>query len=87
MPKPIDRAMDDACFWELIEETKKNSSSTAEQMELLLAELEAFKPMAIKKFYRILRGKIEELYHWDVWAVAYLAQSKPLPKNSRYPVC
>jgi hypothetical protein len=63
-----------ACFWELIERTKKNSSSTAEQMELLIAELEAFKAMEIKKFYKMLHGKLEDLYHWDVWAVAYLAQ-------------
>ena len=74
LPKPIDRSVDEACFWELIEKTKGNDSSPAEQIELLIAELELFKATEIGKFQKLLQQKMAELYHWDVWAVAYLAQ-------------
>jgi Protein of unknown function (DUF4240) len=74
LPKPIDRSMDAACFWDIIEKTKKNVSSSAEQIELLIAELELFKATEIGKFYKLLQQKMAELYHWDIWAVAYLSQ-------------
>ena len=74
LPKPIDRSMDAACFWELIEKTKGNASSSAEQIELLIAELELFKATEIGKFHKLLQQRMAELYHWDIWAVAFLAQ-------------
>ncbi len=74
LPKPLDRSMDEACFWTIIEKTKGHASSPAEQIELLIAELELFKATEISKFQKILQQKMAELYHWDLWAVAYLAQ-------------
>jgi hypothetical protein len=74
LPKPIDRSMDESCFWDIIEKSKENASSTAEQIELLIAELELFKATEIGKFHKLLQQKMAELYHWDIWAVAYLAQ-------------
>ena len=74
LPKPIDRSMDESCFWEIIEKTKANSSSSAEQIELLIAELELFKATEIGKFQKLLQQKTAALYHWDIWALAYLAQ-------------
>jgi len=74
LPKPIDRSMDESCFWDIIEKTKANASSTAQQIELLIAELELFKATEIGKFRKLLQQKMAELYHWDIWAVAYLAQ-------------
>ena len=43
LPKPVDRSMNEACFWDIIEKTKGRASSSAEQIELLIAELELFK--------------------------------------------
>ncbi len=83
LPKPIDRSMAAACFWEIIEKTKKNASSSAEQIELLIAELELFKATEIGKFHKLLQQKMAELYHWDLWAVAYLAQVRLLPRMMR----
>jgi hypothetical protein len=74
LPKPIDLSMDESCFWDIIEKSKENASSTAEQIELLIAELELFKATEIGKFHKLLQQKMAELYHWDIWAVAYLAQ-------------
>jgi len=74
LPKPIDRLMDENCFWDIIEKTKRNASSSAEQIELLIAELELFKATEIGKFHKLLQQTMAELYHWDLWAVAYLAQ-------------
>lgn len=74
LPKPIDRTVDEMCFWEIIEKTKGNTSSAAEQIELLIAELEAFRATEIKSFDKLLQKKMAELYHWDIWALAYLAQ-------------
>ncbi|MEZ5351838.1 MAG: DUF4240 domain-containing protein [Bryobacteraceae bacterium] len=73
LPKPVDRAMDVACFWELIETAKQDSESDAEQMDLLLETLEKFKASEIGKFRLILDVEMDELFHWDVWALAFLA--------------
>ena len=73
LPKPVDRAIDENCFWELIETAKQNSQSIPEQMDLLLMALETFKAAEIKKFRLILEAKMDALLHWDVWALAYLA--------------
>lgn len=73
LPKPMDRAMDEACFWELIETSKRGSESEAEQMDQLLGALETFKASEIKKFRVLLDAEMETLLDWDVWAFAYLA--------------
>ena len=72
LPKPVDRGMDENCFWELIETAKQNSQSLPEQMDVLLMTLQTFKAAEIKKFRLILDAKMDALLHWDVWALAYL---------------
>jgi len=72
LPKPVDRAIDENCFWELIETAKQNSQSSHKQLDLLLTALETFKAAEIKKFLLTLNGKMDALLHWDVWALAYL---------------
>jgi hypothetical protein len=72
-PKPIHRAMDEDCFWELIENAKRGSESTDEQMDHLTTALEAFKAAEIKKFALILEAQMATLAHWDVWALGYVA--------------
>ncbi|MEP7366225.1 MAG: DUF4240 domain-containing protein [Acidobacteriota bacterium] len=73
LPKPVDRAIDENCFWELIETAKRGSESDAEQMDLLLSALETFKASEIKKFRLILDAQMDTLLHWDVWALAFFA--------------
>lgn len=73
LPKAIDRAIDENCFWDLIETAKHNSESSSEQMDLLLTALETFKAAEIKKFRLVLDATMDTLLHWDVWALAYLA--------------
>jgi hypothetical protein len=75
LPKAITRAMDQTCFWELIEKAAVNGASCAERMERLTDELELFKAAEINKFDKLLREQMAQLYHWDLWALAYLAQA------------
>ncbi len=86
LPKAIDRAIDENCFWELIEAAKQGSQSIPEQMDLLLMALETFKAAEIKRFRLILDAQMDALLHWDVWALAYLAMryaggAVPPPSN------
>jgi hypothetical protein len=73
LAKPILRAMDEDCFWELIEIARRQSGSAAEQKERLLSSLEAFKAGEISKFGKLLAEKMNALYRWDVWALAHIA--------------
>jgi hypothetical protein len=73
LPKPVDRSIDESVFWELIETAKRASESEAEQMELLVSALESSKASEIKKFRSILDAQLDALFHWDVWALAFLA--------------
>jgi hypothetical protein len=72
LPKPVDRTIDENCFWELIEAAKENTKSSSEQTEMLLGSLETFKAAEINRFRLILDAKLDALLHWDVWALAYL---------------
>jgi hypothetical protein len=73
LPKPVDRVIDENCFWDLVETAKQNSESSPQQMDLLLLTLETFKASQIKQFRLILDAKMDALLHWDVWALGYLA--------------
>lgn len=74
-PSPPDpRAMDESLFWEVIESARGPSGSVAEWVERLVAELSRFKPRQIVKFDKLLEEKMQTVYRWDVWALAYLAQ-------------
>ena len=73
LPKAVNRALDEDCFWELIETAKRHAQSCSEQMDLVETALEAFKAAEIKKFQQILDAQLDALLHWDVWALGYVA--------------
>lgn len=73
LPKPVGQAMDENCFWDLIGAAKQGSVSESEQMESLLEAIQTFKASEIKKFRSILDTQMDQLYHWDVWALAFFA--------------
>ncbi len=72
--KPISQKMTEDVFWEMIAKSKTDTTSVAEQIENLTSELETFAAPQIKRFQKILDEKLIELNHWDVWALAFLAQ-------------
>lgn len=68
------RQMDEMLFWMLIEDAKNSSDSIARQLEALTSSLEAFGARDIKRFRKILAEKMVAAYHWDLWALATIAQ-------------
>lgn len=76
-PKPTSdkRKIDEKLFWDLINESRLNSENKLELLENLKEKLEKFRPAEIKKFHKILLSKINELNHWDIWALAYIVRS------------
>ncbi len=72
--KPIPKKMTEDVFWEMIAKSKTDATSVAEQIENLTTELENFSAPQIKRFQKMVEDKLMELNHWDVWALAFLAQ-------------
>lgn len=72
--KPDNRKMDEDLFWELIEKSRKKSGDVSSQTAALAELLEGYSGPAIKVFQKLLREKLELAYHWDIWALAYVAQ-------------
>lgn len=73
--KPTDsRKVDEKLFWDLIKQSSKSAKTNTEQIEYLIDALTKFKPAEIKAFNKILKDKMLQAYHWDLWALAYLAQ-------------
>ncbi len=68
------RKIDEELFWSLIELNREKSEDKFEFIENLSNQLEEFKSTEIIKFYRILLNKIEELNHWEIWALAYISR-------------
>jgi hypothetical protein len=67
------RKMDPDVFWEFI--AKCQSADTAEEKVDRLSEtLAKFNGTAIKTFARLLDCYMDELHHWDVWAIAFIAR-------------
>jgi len=66
------RKMSEDLFWELIEESGKASDNDSEFIDTLKDKLEAMNAPEIKKFQKILLEQINELEHWDIWALAYI---------------
>ena len=70
--KPIDRAMDEAAFWDLIESAAREAAAPQEAVDRLTQALQAYKPSEIRKFEKILRAQMAALQSWDVLALARL---------------
>jgi hypothetical protein len=68
------RKMDDELFWSIIEAGRQTNRSTAEHVEALTEQLQAFKAGEIRRFQKILLDKFALAYRWDLWALAYVAQ-------------
>jgi len=66
--------MDEPVFWEIIERSKSNSSSIPQQINMLTSILSQFSGEAIHVFQQLLHEKMCAAYHWDIWALAYIAQ-------------
>lgn len=64
--------MDEDVFWQLIEESKRHSSSVEEQDEILISELSKRSPDDIAEFAVIFNRKMQESYRWDLWAIGYI---------------
>ncbi len=68
------RKMTEILFWELIEESAKESEGNSDFSDTLKDRLEAMGMPEIKKFQKILLEQINELEHWDIWALAYIVR-------------
>ncbi len=58
----------------MIDEARNQADSTNEFLELLQNKLETFSPPEIKNFKKHFLEKINELYRWDIWALAYIVR-------------
>ena len=75
LPPPSDlRRIDEPVFWELISKSRSDVPSTLEQFVALGDSLRAFKAAEIKRFGAHYTRLMKQLYHWNVWALAYAAR-------------
>jgi hypothetical protein len=75
LPPPSDlRRIDEPVFWELISKARSGAPTTLEQMAALGESLRAFKVVEIKRFGSFYVKLMKQLYHWNVWALAYAAR-------------
>lgn len=75
LPAPSDpRRIDEPVFWELISNARSRASTTLEQLAALGEALRAFKAAEIKRFSSLYAKLMKQLYHWNVWALAYAAR-------------
>jgi len=72
--KAIKDTIDDARFWQLIDEARVAEFDTISSTNHLISLLERYSGTQIKMFHKLLVQKLEQLNHWDVWALAFLAQ-------------
>ena len=68
------RKMDDALFWELISNSRAEAPELPDQLAVLEALLRTLKGADIKKFASIYARYMRQLYHWNAWALAYVAR-------------
>ncbi|MDB5200214.1 MAG: hypothetical protein JWO92_2177 [Chitinophagaceae bacterium] len=71
-PTTDKRKIDELIFWELIDTSRRTTTSKLDFLELLRKKLEAFSPNEIRRFNKILLIKLNELNTWDNWALAYI---------------
>lgn len=68
------RKMDEPVFWELISRSRSEGPPTREQLAVLGELLRTFKAPDIKRFGSLYARNMRNLYHWNVWALAYAAR-------------
>src|SRR5438045_9537872 len=68
-----DRAMEDAQFWKMIDESRKKSRGVLEdQLDLLEASVKQLTPDEIVEFDRTFSKYMSQAYTWDLWGAAYV---------------
>ncbi len=69
------QALDEAGFWQLIEETRSAAGNdTGRQSDLLKDRLTHLSPQAIVDFARIRHSLDRRAYTWNLWGAAYVIQ-------------
>jgi hypothetical protein len=71
-PTTDKRKMDESMFWSVIDEAMAEAEVPEEMIEKLQEKLETMSATAIKKFDKLFRKNVFALYHWDLWAMAYI---------------
>jgi hypothetical protein len=71
---PDKRKITDDLFWQLIDETKKSSNICSEQVDILTEKLECFSETEIRKFQKLFERSMDDLYSWDIWALAFISR-------------
>jgi hypothetical protein len=72
--KPDLRQIDEGLFWQLLGEARNGAETVEAQVELLVSKLEAFRGPQIRRFQTLLYKQMRRAYHWNVWALASIAQ-------------
>jgi len=73
-PSTDKRKIDEALFWKLISEARKNAADKFEFIENLKNGLETFRPNELRNFQKHLLTNLNELNLWDLWALAYIVK-------------
>lgn len=71
--KPQKRNIDETVFWELVDQLQAFESVEEKSIQLVTL-LESFSAADIKRFQKLLVEKMQLANHFDIWALAYLAQ-------------
>lgn len=66
------RKMDEAVFWDLLEETRAGAEDAVDHSQRIADRLAGFKAGEISKFNKILYTKMGEANRHDLWAVAFI---------------
>lgn len=61
-------------FWELIDDSRKETETKDDFLEVLSKKLEGFKPSELKRFQKLVLTYQNQLNHWDIWALAYIVR-------------
>ena len=64
--------MDEATFWEIIEEVKKASANKDERPDVLRVALEKLSPDEIQSFKETYIAQVYAAYTWPLWGAAYV---------------
>jgi hypothetical protein len=72
--KPDPRQIDEELFWRLLGEAGDGAETVEAQAELLVSRLETFRGPQIRRFQTLLYKQMRRAYHWNVWALASIAQ-------------
>ena len=74
LPTTDKRKIDEGLFWELITRNREKSENQFEFIDNLYLQLQTFKPNEMRKFDKFISVKMNELNHWDIWALAYIVR-------------